>query len=74
MNTTKNSEAKLPHALTAEIEAVIEQWDEPGSPERAKLDEARHEFQERAEEISQAAAATEQLDASDFAFRINATR
>ena len=74
MENTKASETKLPESLATELEAVIEQWDQPDLSERKRLDEARQEFQERANEISQSAAETERLDASDFAFRINATR
>jgi len=49
-------------------------WDVPDSVERVRFEEARLEFQPRAEMIANEAAAIERLDAKDFAFRINATR
>ena len=73
MEPNDRSEATLAEALAAEIERVMQQWDDPDSSAREKFEEDRREFEDRATRIAEAAAATEQLAAEDFAFRINAT-
>lgn len=74
MESNDRSEKTLAEALAAEIKKVMEQWDVPDSPERGQFEEDRIEYEERAAIIAEAAAATEQLAAEDFAFRINATK
>lgn len=67
-------EDTMPEVLASEIEGIMKHWGEPLSSERQRFEKARSEFQPCAEKIASAAAATERLDAKDFAFRINATR
>jgi len=73
MEPNDRLEKTLAEALAAEIKRVMRKWDDPDSPERDRFEKDRLEFEERATRIAEAAAATEQLDAADFAFRINAT-
>ena len=74
MQPSTNPEDKLPDVLELNIESVKKNWDIPDSIERVSCEEARLEFQPRAEMIANEAAASELLDAKEFAFRINATR
>lgn len=74
MKPSTSPEDELPDVLESKIESVMKNWDVPESTERVSFEEARREFQPRAEMIANEAAATERLDAKDFAFRINATR
>ena len=74
MQPSTHPEDKLPDVLESNIERVMRNWDVPDSVERVSFEEARREFQPRAESIASEAAAIERLDAKDFAFRINATR
>ncbi|PQO28909.1 hypothetical protein C5Y97_24440 [Blastopirellula marina] len=74
MDSANRSEDTLSQILAERIGDVMKTWDEPESVHREQLEEARREFQPRADEIAREAAATERLDANDFAFRINATR
>jgi hypothetical protein len=74
MQPSIHPEDKLSDVLESNIESVMRNWDVPDSVERMRFEEARLEFQPRAEMIANEAAAIERLDAKDFAFRINATR
>jgi len=74
MQPSVHLDDNLLSVLESDIESVMKNWDVPDSHERMRFEEARQEFQPRAEMIANEAAAIERLDAKDLAFRINATR
>ena len=74
MERKDHPEGILSDVLESTISEVLEHWDEPNSEQRREFEQVREQFQSQADEIANAAAETERLNASDFAFRINATR
>lgn len=72
MGKEKSLECRLSEALASALTKVIDNWDD--SKVMQEREESRQKFQSRAKKIADEAVATERLDATDFAFRINATR
>lgn len=72
MEKRNSSECQLSETLAAALADILENWND--SRARQELEETRKKFQDRATQIADDAVETERLDASDFAFRINATR
>jgi len=72
------SEKKIDETVSEDVETnlaeVIRHWDDVQSDERQRFDQSCERFRKEADEITEAAAATERLNTGDFAFRINATR